>query len=79
MSQAQTLEHLCREIIQMEVESRIRAIELIQHSLDQSVSDANPPPQKRGRLSELKGLGKETWEGIDVDQYIREERDSWDS
>ena len=79
MSQSPTLEHLCREIIQMEVSSRIRAIELIQHSLDQPVPDVNPAPQKRGRLSELKGIGKGTWEGIDIDQFIREERDSWDS
>jgi len=79
MSQTQTLEYLCREIIQMEVSSRIRAIELIQHSLDQPVADATPPLQKRGRLSELEGLGKGTWAGVDIDQYIREERDSWDS
>jgi len=79
MPQTQTLEYLCREIIQMEVSSRIRAIELIQHSLDQPVLDTSPPPQKRGRLSELKGLGKGTWEGIDIDQFIREERDSWNS
>ena len=79
MPQPQTLEHLCSEIVQMEVSSRIRAIELILHSLEQSVVNAESTPQKRGRLSELKGLGKGTWEGIDIDQYIREERDSWDS
>jgi len=79
MSQSPTLEHLCREIIQMEVSSRIRAIELIQHSLDQPTPDTNPTPQKRGRLSELEGIGKGTWAGIDIDQFIREERDSWDS
>ena len=79
MPQTQTIEHLCHEIVQMEVSSRIRAIELIQHSLDQSVPDENPAPQKRGRLSELEGIGKGTWEGIDIDQFIREERDSWDS
>jgi hypothetical protein len=27
---------------------------------------------------ELKGLGKEVWQAIDVDQYIAEERASWD-
>jgi hypothetical protein len=30
-------------------------------------------------LRELRGLGKEYWRSIDVDKYIREERDSWDS
>jgi DNA polymerase/3'-5' exonuclease PolX len=79
MPQTQTLEHLCREIIQMETASRIRAIELIEHSLEQPTPDVNPTPKKRGRLSELKGIGKGTWEGIDIDQFIREERDSWDS
>ena len=82
----------------MEVSSRIRAIELILHSLDKPTSEDKSPrrrlfqrsvakpasvddsvPQKRGRLSELKGIGKGTWEGIDIDQFIREERDSWDS
>jgi plasmid stability protein len=30
-------------------------------------------------LMELQGLGKELWKGIDAAEYIREERDSWDS
>ena len=29
-------------------------------------------------IMELKGLGKEIWEGIDVEKYIEEERNSWD-
>jgi hypothetical protein len=26
---------------------------------------------------ELEGLGKEVWEGIDAQEYINQERDSW--
>jgi hypothetical protein len=29
-------------------------------------------------IMELKGLGKEVWEGIDVEKYIDKERNSWD-
>lgn len=29
-------------------------------------------------ILELRGLGKETWEGIDPDEYVAQERDSWD-
>jgi hypothetical protein len=29
-------------------------------------------------IMELKGLGKELWQGIDVKKYIDEERNSWD-
>lgn len=30
-------------------------------------------------LLELEGLGKELWQGIDVEKYIEEERNSWRS
>lgn len=29
-------------------------------------------------VRELRGLGKELWQGIDVEKYIEEERNSWD-
>jgi hypothetical protein len=28
-------------------------------------------------VMEFKGLGKEIWQGIDVKEYINQERDSW--
>lgn len=28
-------------------------------------------------ITELEGLGKELWESVDVDEYIRQERGSW--
>ena len=32
----------------------------------------------RHSILELEGLGKEIWEGIDAQEYINQERDSWD-
>ena len=29
-------------------------------------------------ILELIGLGKEVWEGVDADEYIDQERESWD-
>ncbi len=29
-------------------------------------------------ILEFEGMGKELWQGIDVEQYIEEERNSWD-
>ena len=29
-------------------------------------------------ILEFKGVGKEVWEGVDVEEYIRQERDSWE-
>jgi len=34
-------------------------------------------PQRRRSILELQGLGKEIWLGIDVQQYIDQERASW--
>jgi len=33
--------------------------------------------QPRRSLLELQGLGKGVWQGIDVDEYLRRERSSW--
>jgi hypothetical protein len=35
-------------------------------------------PKPLHSILELEGLGKEIWEGIDVDKYIEQERNSWD-
>ena len=32
---------------------------------------------RKHSILELEGLGKHIWEGIDADEYVRKERDSW--
>jgi plasmid stability protein len=54
-------------------EHRSVAQEVI-HILDQALEQG-----KTLSIMGLEGLGKELWEGIDAAEYIREERDSWDS
>jgi plasmid stability protein len=54
-------------------ERRSLAQEVI-HLLELAVD----PPVPRSIL-ELRGLGKDCWEGIDPAAYVRAERDSWDS
>ena len=33
---------------------------------------------KKHSIAELRGLGKEIWTGIDAQEYVNRERDSWD-
>ena len=33
---------------------------------------------KKSSLLQLEGLGKEIWQDVNVDEYIDQERDSWD-
>jgi hypothetical protein len=48
-------------------------VKLLVDSLD--VADAAPHQQRR--LSELRGLGKEIWEGIDAQEYVNRLRSEW--
>lgn len=35
------------------------------------------PLQRRRSILEFEGIGQKTWEGIDVKEFIKQERDSW--
>ncbi len=36
-----------------------------------------PPTKANHRISELRGLGKEIWRGVDAQQYVSDLRDEW--
>jgi hypothetical protein len=54
--------------------------EQLMQQLREIVENAELPsaPKKRTKLSDYAGVGKELWQKIDVDEYIRQERESWD-
>jgi hypothetical protein len=39
---------------------------------------ARDPAEPQHEITELRGLGKEVWGGIDAQEYVNSERDSWD-
>lgn len=49
----------------------------VAQQVTQILSAALEAPKELSIL-ELRGLGKEIWEGIDAAEYVRRERDSWD-
>ena len=52
-------------------------LQLLQELLGTISSDVVEAGSKRS-IFELKGVGAEMWRKIDVDEYIRQERASWD-
>ena len=47
--------------------------------LSSVLKKALPPGKTRTHnLLELEGLGAEYWEKLDIEKYVRRERDSWD-
>jgi hypothetical protein len=52
-------------------------IELIELQLERLTDLVASSPSARPSLRDLKGLGKEVWRSVDIDEYLREERRSW--
>jgi hypothetical protein len=52
-------------------------LQLLQELLGTISNDVVETGSKRS-IFELKGVGAEMWRDIDVDEYIRQERASWD-
>lgn len=44
--------------------------------LVESLEVSEPKPKRR--ISELRGLGKELWKGIDAQEYVDQLRSEWD-
>jgi hypothetical protein len=55
-------------------QEQIRLIEDLSSLIRQRVT-MTPKPKRS--ILELRGLGKEIWNGIDAQEYVNQERDSW--
>ncbi len=65
-------EQVLAEVERLSPEDQLRLMERVAASLRRRI-----PAGKTRSVTELKGLGKEIWQDIDVQKYIDEERDSW--
>ena len=69
-----TLTEILQQAKTLSGSERKELVKLLVDSLD--VPEAVPRQQRR--LSELRGLGKEIWEGIDAQEYVDQLRSEWD-
>jgi hypothetical protein len=69
-----TIAEILQQAKTLSVQERKELVKLLIDSLDgpEAVSC-----QQR-RLSELRGLGKEIWKGIDAQEYVNQLRSEWD-
>ncbi len=70
-----TLQQVLREA---ETLSREEQTQLIKLLLERILPSPDAQSKKAHSLRELRGLGKEIWEGVDAQAYINEQRDEWD-
>lgn len=68
-----TYHHVLDQVQNLPLEDQQRLLEDLEAIIQLRLA-AKP----KHSILELRGLGKEIWEGIDVEQYLNEERNSWD-
>jgi hypothetical protein len=65
-----------RHIKALPREGRLQLVALIARELAEEEAPATDEP--RHSILELRGLGKEIWEGVDGQEYVNRLRDEWD-
>ena len=72
----ETVQKIYGELLSLSVAERFEVVRLAVGSLQKECADV--PPVRKRSLLELRGLGREIWEGVDPVEYVKQERDSWE-
>ena len=67
------LDKITREIEGLDYDNKINLMARMVSMLRFS-----PVSEKSNKITDLKGLGKEIWKNVDVEEYIKKEREIWD-
>ena len=68
--------------MQTNLEELIKAAQHLTREEQQKLLDAlrsAQPLEPPRRITEMRGLGKDLWRGVDPGDYLNAERDSWDN
>ena len=59
----------------LNIDEQLTLLERISASLKKSIGKRR---KKKNSIMELEGLGANIWKGMDAQDYVHKERDSWD-
>ena len=63
-----------RGIQELRPEDQLSLVEIISAGLKKTLMKK----RVKHRITEIEGLGADIWQGIDAQEYVRKERESWD-
>lgn len=73
-----TYHEMRNNLQQLSLDEQLRLLEDLAEQIRQQLALKQVPPKRKHSILELEGLGQEIWKGIDAQEYINQERDSWD-
>jgi hypothetical protein len=66
------LQHILQQVVNLTPDEQLRLLEELA-----SLVRCRVMPKPKRSIMELEGLGKEIWQGVDAQECINQERDSW--
>jgi len=73
MAQTVKIDHIVSQIELLDYDNKINILEKVLGMIKNSRGN-----DKSQSILNLKGLGKDIWTSIDVDDYLKTERESWE-
>jgi len=67
------LDKITKEIERLDYDNKINLMARLVFMLKWT-----PVSEKSHKITDLKGLGRDIWENVDIEDYIKKERESWD-
>jgi hypothetical protein len=68
-------QEILEKVLQLPSEEKLKLIEAILADLRRTHEIGKEPPRN---IMDYEGFAKDLWKGIDVQEYLNEERNSWD-
>ena len=72
MNAAIKLDQITREIEGLDYDNKINLMARMVSMLKWT-----PVSEKSYKITDLKGLGRDIWENVEIEEYIKKERESW--
>lgn len=66
------LQHILQQVENLTPDEQLRLLEELASIVRRRITQ-----KPKRSIMELEGLGKEIWQGIDAQEYVNQERDSW--
>jgi hypothetical protein len=67
------VERICREVLQLPTREKMLLLSRVMADLSTELGAST-----LNNIRAMKGVGKEIWKGIDIQDYVDKERASWD-